>query len=292
MTGYGQAKNEVSGKNISIEIKSVNSRYLDINCKMPRIYIRLEEKIKTYIGKFATRGKIDLYINIETLPDMQESDILLNHEHIKNYLSCLSELSKTYSLKNDVTVSSLLSNRDLFSVPIQEDDDADKLWEQIEGTLQQAAETFSEMKNKEGKRLSKDISEKIDILSELILQIEHHTPEIIKSYQEKLTQRIIELAGDIQFDETRLMTEVAIFADRVAIDEEIVRLRSHLSQFRDMLSDNTNVAVGRKLDFLLQEINREINTIGSKSNDTNIAKLVIDAKGEAEKIREQVQNIE
>jgi conserved hypothetical protein TIGR00255 len=258
---------------------------------MPKIYGRLEDKIKSVIGSYTTRGKIELYLNVENLPGSDDSYVALNHEYIGNYLACIKELSEKYGLKNDVTVSSILSNRDIFT-NAKSEEDSDLLWQQLDGAINNALCAFTDMKKAEGKRLSEDILTKLAGIEQIVGTIENNCPEIVKNYEEKLIARIKELAGDVNFEESRLLTEVAIFADKVAIDEEIVRLNSHISQFREMLGATDGAPVGRKLDFLLQEINREINTIGSKSNNAKVAKLVVEAKSEAEKIREQVQNIE
>lgn len=290
MTGFGLAKVETLGKIVSVEVKSVNSRYLDITCKMPKIFGRLEEKIKGVIGTYATRGKIELYVSIETLPGSEDAYVALNHEYVANYLACIKELSEKYGLENDVKVSDIIANRDIFT-GVKPEEDGDILWQQLETPLKGALSAFYDMKTTEGGRLADDILLKLAGIEEIIGIVENNCPEIVQNYEEKMIARIKELAGDINFEESRLLTEVAIFADKVAVDEEIVRLKSHMLQFREMLSANDNT-VGRKLDFLLQEINREINTIGSKSNNAKVAKLVVEAKSEAEKIREQVQNIE
>lgn len=291
MTGCGYARIQGETSIITAEIKSVNSRYLDLNCKMPRAYSRVEEKVKALAGTYATRGKIDIYISAEPVPGASDSFISLDEAYLVNYLSCLKELETKYNLKNDVSVMSVAQNRDIFT-SVKADDSTDELWERLLPSLTAAFKDFAEMKKAEGERLTKDILSKIDVLEGYVSEVEKLAPAVVEEYKNRLTQKIHEMCGEANIDETRIIEEVAIFADRVALDEELVRLRSHIKQFRDMLKTNGDAPCGRKLDFLLQEINREINTTGSKCNSADIAKIVVDAKSEAEKIREQIQNIE
>ena len=291
MTGCGYARIEGATTIITTEIKSVNSRYLDLNCKMPRAYSRVEEKVKALAGTYATRGKIDIYISAEAVPGASDAFISLDEAYLLNYLSCLNELKEKYGLKDDVSVMSVAQNRDIFT-SVKADDSTDELWERLLPSLTAAFEDFVKMKKAEGDRLVKDILAKIDVLESYVNQVEKLAPEVVENYRVRLTEKIHELCADAALDETRIIEEVAIFADRVAVDEELVRLKSHIKQFREMLATNGDAPCGRKLDFLLQEINREINTTGSKCNSAEIAKIVVDAKSEAEKIREQIQNIE
>lgn len=291
MTGCGYARIQGETAIITAEIKSVNSRYLDFNCKMPRAYSRVEEKVKALAGTYATRGKIDVYITAEAVPGAADSFISIDEAYLLNYISCLNELRDKYGLKDDISVMSVAQNRDIFT-SVKADDTADELWERLLPSLTAAFEDFAKMKKAEGERLAGDILSKIDVLEGYVAEVEKLAPAVVEDYRIRLTEKIKELCSDAGFDETRIIEETAIFADRVAVDEELVRLRSHIKQFRDMVKNSGDAPCGRKLDFLLQEINREINTTGSKCSSAEIAKIVVDAKSEAEKIREQIQNIE
>lgn len=291
MTGCGYARVQSDPVIVTAEIKSVNSRYLDLNCKMPRAYSRVEEKVKALAGTYATRGKIDIFITVETAPGAADTSLALDEAYLLGYLGCLKELHEKYGLKDDVSVMSVAQNRDIFT-SVKADDSADVLWERLLPALTGAFEDFARMKKAEGERLTADILDKIAVLEGFVGEVEKHAPEVVADYEKRLTERIEELCGNLEIDRARIVEEVAIFADRVAIDEELVRLKSHIAQFRAMLRENGDAPCGRKLDFLLQEINREINTTGSKCNNAAIAKIVVDAKSEAEKIREQIQNLE
>lgn len=291
MTGCGYARLQGETAIITTEIKSVNSRYLDLNCKMPRAYSRVEEKVKAFVGGYATRGKIDIYISAEAVPGASDSFISIDEAYLTNYLACLNELKEKYGLKDDISVMSVAQNRDIFT-SVKADDSADELWERILPSLTAAFEDFAKMKKAEGERLAADMLSKIDVLEGYVSEVEKLAPAVVEDYRKRLTEKIRELCGEATFDETRIIEETAIFADKVAVDEELVRLKSHIKQFRDMVKDSGDTPCGRKLDFLLQEINREINTTGSKCNSAEIAKIVVDAKSEAEKIREQIQNVE
>ena len=291
MTGCGYSRIQGETTIVTTEIKSVNSRYLDINCKMPRAYSRVEEKVKALIGNYTTRGKIDIYISCEAAPGIADVSLSIDEAYLLNYLACLNELKGKYGLKDDISVMRVAQNKDVFT-SVKPDESVDTLWERLLPSVKAALEDFVCMKKSEGDRLARDILSKLDILEDYVNTIERLAPEIVEDYRVRLTEKIRELCNGAVLDETRIIEEVAIFADRVAIDEELVRLRSHIKQFKQMLSTNGDSPCGRKLDFLLQEINREINTTGSKCNSAQIAKIVVDAKSEAEKIREQIQNIE
>lgn len=291
MTGCGYARIPSGRSILTVEIKSVNSRYLDINCKTPRAYSRLEEKIKSLVGAHATRGKIDVYVTAEAAPGESDTTLTLDEGFLKGYLDCLYTLRDTYGLKDDISVMSVAQNRDIFTAT-RIDETAEQLWDALLPPLSAALDEFSTMKKTEGARLASDMLEKLDVLETLVTKIEALAPEAVKQYEARITERIEEYLSEAEIDRSRIVEEVALFADRVAVDEELVRLKSHMAQFRQMLCDQGDAPRGRKLDFLLQEINREINTTGSKCSDAAMAKLVVDAKSEAEKIREQVQNIE
>lgn len=292
MTGCGYARKTIDDSIITVELKSVNSRYLDLNVKLPRMYSRTEEKIKAELGKYTTRGKIDIYISYEALPGAEDAFVSLDEAYLENYLACLKTLNEKYGLKDDISVMTVAQNRDVFTSVKSVDYTVDELWERIEPAVTEAFEDFHKMKQVEGKKLGEDILKKLEIIGSYVDIIEKESPKIVEEYSKKLHERIEEMLDGKEYDETRVIQEVAIFADRVAIDEELVRLRSHLAQFTKIISETGDEPCGRKLDFLLQEINREINTTGSKCNNADIAKIVVDAKSEVEKIREQVQNIE
>ena len=292
MTGCGYARVPIEDSIITVEIKSVNSRYIDLNVKLPRMYSRTEEKIKAELGKYTTRGKIDIYLSYEALPGSEDAFVSLDEAYLENYLSCLKVLAEKYNLKDDISVMSVARNSDVFTKTKSVDYTVDELWEKIQPAVTAALSDFFAMKKTEGKRLGEDILTKLDVISSYVDEIEKAAPSVVSDYSKRLHERMKEMLEGKDYDETRIIQEVAVFADRVAIDEELVRLRSHLAQFRQIVSETGDEPCGRKLDFLLQEINREINTTGSKCNNADIAKIVVDAKSEAEKMREQVQNIE
>lgn len=300
MTGHGRASQQIPGKTLTVELKSVNSRYLDINCKMPKIYIRFEERIKQLIREYASRGKIELFISFDNFTDDQsEENLSLNRAYLKSYLDCLYTLRDEYGLSDDITVSSVAANRDIFVITKAEEQEDEVIWSYLEPVLREALGAFLEMKKTEGEKMRADLLDKLSCLEQIIERIKTRMPAVTEAYRERLLTKIREtvetLSGsDIEFANNRILTEVAIYSDKVAVDEETVRLASHFAQFRKILSDagNEKSQVGRKLDFLLQEINREINTTGSKVTDAEVASFVVDAKSEAEKIREQIQNVE
>ena len=292
MTGCGYARKQCADSIITVEIKCVNSRYLDINCRIPRIYSRTEERVKAALKKYTTRGKADIYISTERLPGAQNAVVELDGEYAASYIKCLERLRDEYGLKDDISVMSVAQNKDIFVSASEEEKTPDELWANLEPCVEEAFLSLYEMKKAEGKRLADDVLSKLSVIESIVSQIEAAAPEVAAEYEKRLTQRVEEMCASPEYDKTRIIEEVAVFADRAAIDEELVRLRSHMAQFRGIVSDAGENPCGRKLDFLLQEINREINTIGSKCMSADIAKLVVDAKSEAEKIREQVQNIE
>lgn len=300
MTGHGRASEPIPGKTLTVELKSVNSRYLDITCKMPKLYIRFEERIKQLVREYAGRGKIELFISFDNFTEDDDQTVALNTGYLKNYLECLYRMRDEFGLKDDITVSSVAANRDIFVITKADEEEDEIIWSRLEPVLRKALSAFLEMKKTEGEKMLSDLLQKLSNLEAIIEKIKERLPAVTEAYRERLTAKIREslenlVSQDIEIAETRIITEVAIFSDKVAVDEETVRLASHFEQFRSILSDggkNDKNQVGRKLDFLLQEINREINTTGSKVTDATVASLVVDAKSEAEKIREQIQNIE
>lgn len=290
MTGYGRAQATVGTINVTVELKSVNHRYFEFNSRVPRNYGFLEEKLKSFIGSFVSRGKVECYVSVENLED-SEVEILVNHGLASSYLKAYRELAQRNELdiRDELAISSLVHNSDIFTVHKQ-DADEEKIWEAVKTVAAEAVAKFITMREAEGEKLKNDVISRAEYILSKVSVIEERSPETVKEYNEKLLSRINEFLSDIQVDEQRLLTECAIFADKVAVAEETVRLRSHIDQLGQFL--NSTEAVGRKIDFLVQEMNREANTIGSKAQDVTIARCVIDIKAEIEKIREQIQNIE
>ncbi len=288
MTGFGRAQETVNGITATVEVKSVNHRYFDFSCRVPRNYGFLEEKLKSYIQSRVTRGKIECYVQIEA-QEAEECIVKVNHSLAKGYIDALNEIGSTYSLENDVTVSSVARNHDIFSVHKSEADE-EIIWNAVNTVASMAIDSFVSMREKEGQKLKDDILSRCDTILGNVSFIEKRSPETVIEYNNKLLERMKNVLADVQVDEQRLLTEAAIYADKIAVAEETVRLRSHIEQMHEFM--NSNVAIGRKMDFLVQEFNREANTIGSKAQDVEIARRVIDIKAEVEKIREQVQNIE
>lgn len=288
MTGFGRATAQTDGYFITVELKSVNHRYFDFNCRLPRQYGFAEEKLKAYINSRVSRGKIDCFLGVEAL-DTEDADVLVNHTLASAYVKALKELSQTYSLKDDFGTSAVSRFPDVF-VLRKADEDEEKLWSLIQPVAEQAVDKFISMREAEGEKMCCDILSHAQAIIDNVSFIEERSPQTVKEYNDKLVTRVHELIGDVSLDESRIIQEVALFADKVAVAEETVRLRSHISQLRNFL--NGEEPIGRKMDFLVQEINREANTIGSKACDVEIARRVVDIKAEIEKIREQIQNIE
>lgn len=290
MTGYGRAQATVGTINVTVELKSVNHRYFEFNSRVPRNYGFLEEKLKSFVGSLVSRGKVECYVSVENLED-SEVEILVNHGLASSYLKAYRELAERNELdiRDDLAISSLVRNSDIFTVHKQEADE-EKIWEAVKSVAAEAVAKFIAMREAEGEKLKNDVISRAEFILNKVSVIEERSPETVKEYNDKLLSRINEFLSDVQVDEQRLLTECAIFADKVAVAEETVRLRSHIDQLGQFL--NSTEAVGRKIDFLVQEMNREANTIGSKAQDVTIARCVIDIKAEIEKIREQIQNIE
>ncbi len=288
MTGFGRAQDVIDGMQISVELKSVNHRYFEFGARTPRAYGFLEEKLKSYLQTKIARGKIECYVSLEEL-DAQDCTVLVNHSLASGYLNALNEISERYGLANDVTVTSLAKYYDIFTVRKQSEDE-DRIWAAVQAVTDEALVSFLSMREREGKKLKDDILSRCDLILEHVAFIEERSPQTVQAYHDKLLDRMRTVLEDKQVDEQRLLTEAAIFADKVAVAEETVRLRSHIDQMHEFMQ--SPVAIGRKMDFLVQEFNREANTIGSKAQDVEIARRVIAIKAEVEKIREQVQNIE
>ena len=289
MTAFGRARGERGGRGVLVEIKSVNNRYLDCTVKVPHMFSFLEEKIKSYISaKGISRGKVDVFVRIDVL-EQDGIEIKLDAEYTRSYIDALKKLSEEFSLPNDITTMSVARNSAVFSVKSAEED-MEKEWQNVLPTLDEALDMFISAREREGERLKQDIVAKRKNIEEITKLIAPLSEADAKGQYEKMRARIEQLVGDVQLDESRLITECAIYADKIAIDEELVRLGSHFREFDRYVESKE--PIGRKLDFLLQEMNRETNTIGSKACDSEIARHVIEIKAELEKIREQIQNIE
>ena len=288
MTGFGRAQDVIDGMQITVELKSVNHRYFEFSARVPRAYGFLEEKLKSYLQTKVARGKTECYVSVEEL-DAQDCTVQVNHSLAGGYLAALREIAARYGLENDVTVTSLAKYYDIFTVHKQPEDE-ERIWAAVQTVTDEALASFLSMREREGAKLREDILSRCDLILEHVAFIEERSPETVRAYHDKLAERMRTVLEDATVDEQRLLTEAAIFADKVAVAEETVRLRSHISQMREFM--NAETAIGRKTDFLVQEFNREANTIGSKAQDVEIARRVIAVKAEIEKIREQVQNIE
>jgi len=289
MTGYGKGEINLDGKEFVLEIKSVNSRYCDMYIKLPRNIMAFEEKIRSAVGKRVSRGKLDIMVNFSDRSEGSK-EVILDKPLASAYLKALEEIRDVYSLKDDISASLVSRFPDVLSIEKNEDD-MEALWAMLEQALDQALKGLAEMRLREGKELKKDLLMRGEKVIALLNEIVERAPGVILEYKGKLEARITELLENRAIvDEARIAMEVAMFADKCAIDEEVVRLKSHMLQMTEIL--DLKEPVGRKLDFLVQEMNREANTIGSKSNDIVITKNMLEIKSEIEKIREQVQNIE
>ena len=289
MTGFGRGTCNENGKEFTVEIKSVNHRYIDFYIKLPRQIAYLEERVREVVSKSIFRGKVDIFISFEDRSEDSKS-VMLDEALAGAYIQAIEKLKGKYGLKDDLSVSLISRFPDVLKIEKTEDDE-EQLWSILNKALETAVASLIQMREKEGNELRSSLLQKADYMESIISQITNRSPEVVIEYKQKLENRIKDLLNQQTVDENRLAMEVAIFADRCSIDEELVRLGSHLSQLRDILSIKKQ-PVGRKLDFLVQEINREINTIGSKSNDIMITKNVLELKSETEKIREQIQNME
>ena len=288
MTGYGNAEGSCNKIDISIELRSVNNRYFDCNIRIPRVYTAFEDEMKAIIQRYVSRGRIDVYVTIDS-SQTDNVTIKLNETLLSAYLKAFNDVAEKYKLENDATVMAVSRLPDVLTVEKQETD-KDVLCSAVCEVLEKALVKYNEMRTVEGARLKDDLSSKADKIEALVKKVEERSPKTVAEYREKLYNHMSEVLANTEIDEGRLLMEAAIFADKVAVEEETVRLHSHLAQLRTMI--NLDEPIGRKLDFLVQELNREANTIGSKGNDIEIAKIVMEIKAEIEKIREQAQNIE
>lgn len=291
MTAFGRATCSIEGKEITAEIKSVNSRFLDCNIKISRMYSFLEDKVREYIQtKGIKRGKIDIYIGVDVVEKVG-IELKLDEAYTESYIKALETLRDRFNLKDDISVMRIAQNREIFVVQKPEED-MEKDWEIIRPVLDEAIDMFISQREREGEKLKIDLLEKKANLVEMVNKVEKMSAECIANYGAKLEKRLMQVLEkhNIEVDSSRILTECAIFADKVAVDEEMVRLRSHFDEFDKIL--DAGGAVGKNMDYLLQEMNREVNTTGSKANDADMAHLVVNMKNELEKIREQIQNLE
>ena len=294
MTGYGRAQMLEDGRDVLVEIRAVNHRYYEFSARLPRTCLYLEEKLKSFLNGRIGRGKVEVSVTI-TRPDGKDAQIAVNRSVAEGYVNALRMLNEELGengglwLSDDLTLNSLLRLPDVFTVT-KEQEDENAVWAVVSAAAAQALDSFVKMREAEGSRLADDLSGKLDGLEAMLRQVESIVPSIAENYRQRLYAKLTELLADTNIDEQRILTETAIFAEKTAIDEETVRLHSHIAQFRTLLQSEE--PIGRKLDFLVQEMNREVNTIGSKAQDLSVTRLVVDMKSEIEKIREQIQNIE
>lgn len=288
MTGYGRAVLENDKRQITVEIHSINHRYLDLNIKTPRAYSFLEDTVKKCITGSVARGKVDVYVGVKDKED-KSVKITLNASIVEGYIAAATEINSRFGVHNDLSATSLLRLPDAIIID-KDEPDIDEINEQVTSALNEAVSSYNSVRSEEGSRLCADIIYRAELISKMVDFVEERSPESVVEYREKISQRMTEILGDTDIAEQRILSEAAIFADKVSVTEEIVRLRSHLEQLHGMI--NGNLPSGRKLDFLVQELNREVNTIGSKASDYPITKTVVDIKAEIEKIREQIQNLE
>lgn len=289
MTSFGRSNSEEGKKRVfTVEMKSVNSRYLDVNIRMPKSIISLEEEIRKMISNSLNRGKVDVFINIKNYNEgagVPKVDINL----AQGYLQCLKEIEEKLNIKNDISVMQIARFPEVITM-IEEEDKIDEIWEELKPLISSSLDMMINMREVEGEKLKEDILIKINQIEDLVSKVEEFADSIPKVFKQKLEERLKDLLGNVEVDENRIVTEVCILADKATVDEEIIRLNSHINQVRETLK--LNEPIGRKLDFIVQEMNRETNTIGSKSSDIKMTNIVIDIKNILEKIREQVQNIE
>ena len=289
MTSFGRSNSEEGKKRVfTVEMKSVNSRYLDVNIRMPKSIISLEEEIRKMISNSLNRGKVDVFINIKNYNEgagVPKVDINL----AQGYLQCLKEIEEKLNIKNDISVMQIARFPEVITM-IEEEDKIDEIWEELKPLISSSLDMMINMREIEGEKLKEDILIKINQIEDLVSKVEEFADSIPKVFKQKLEERLKDLLGNVEVDENRIATEVCILADKATVDEEIIRLNSHINQVRETLK--LNEPIGRKLDFIVQEMNRETNTIGSKSSDIKMTNIVIDIKNILEKIREQVQNIE
>ena len=288
MTGYGSAKGTVEGLNITVELKSINNRYLDASVRLPRSFLFAEELLKSAVQKHISRGKVDVFVSVDS-SDAGDMTVKVNEDLLKGYIDALKHIAEEHNLPMDVTAYNVSRFSDVLSVEKKELD-AEAISKGIVEIAEKALDDYDTMRIREGEKLKEDILSRLSLIDALVKRVEEESPKTVAEYRARLESKMAEVLGTAGIDENRILAEAAIFADHIAVDEETVRLRSHMSQLGSMV--NGASPIGRKMDFLIQEFNREANTIGSKSQEIELSRTVVEIKSEIEKIREQVQNIE
>lgn len=294
MTGYGRAQKIINGRDILVEVRSVNHRYYEYSSRIPRAYSYIDEKLKALLKSAISRGKAEVSVTINNI-EGKDTVIAVNKDVAEGYVNALRSLNQQMStdgecwLEDDIKLSKLLKMPDIFTIQ-KAPDDEEQVWADVAEVASEAIAKFVDMRTTEGERLFADVNSKADLILEMVGKVEELSPQTVENYRSRLYKKLSEVLESKNIDEQRILTEAAIFSEKIAVDEETVRLRSHIAQLKEMLVNEE--AIGRKLDFIVQEMNREVNTIGSKAQDLNITKIVVDMKAEIEKIREQIQNIE
>lgn len=288
MTGFGRERAEFEEREVLVEIRSVNHRFYEFSARTPRAYGYLDEKLKTLLGGRIARGKVEVSVYIYNKEGVN-ANITVNREIAHGYIDALRAAAGEFGLEDDLALSNIMRLPDLFTV-VKTQENEEQVWEQVKTAAEAALERFIAMRDAEGVKMHEDISSRLDMIEAAVKTVEERSPLVTEAYREKLYNKICEIVEDRNIDDSRILTEAAIFSEKTAVDEETVRLKSHITQFRELIESGE--PVGRKLDFLVQEMNREVNTTGSKCNDLDITKIVVDMKSEIEKIREQIQNIE
>jgi uncharacterized protein (TIGR00255 family) len=288
MTGYGRSQKILNGRDILVEIRSVNHRYYEYSSRIPRAYAYIDDKLKALLKSGISRGKVEVSVTINNI-EGKDTEIAINKGVAEGYVKALRSVAEELGLKDDLALSNLTKLPDVFTIQ-KTPDNEEEIWSDVSQVASEALERFVSMRITEGEKLRSDILEKADFILTMVAKVEELSPKTVENYRNRLYQKLSEVLEDKNVDEQRIVTEAAIFSEKVAVDEETVRLRSHIGQLKTMLSSEETI--GRKLDFIVQEMNRETNTIGSKAQDLDITKIVVDVKAEIEKIREQIQNIE
>lgn len=288
MTGYGRAQKILNGRDILVEIRSVNHRYYEYNSRVPRAYNYIDEKLKVLLKSGITRGKVDVSVTISNI-EGRDTEVALNKGVAEGYIKALRSAADELGVADDLTLSNLIRLPDVFIVQ-KTPDNEDEVWGDVSQVAEEALSRFVAMRETEGEKMRHDVLQKVDCILDMVAKVEELSPQTVENYRERLYRKLSEILESKDVDQQRIVTESAVFAEKIAVDEETVRLRSHISQLRELV--DSSESIGRKLDFIVQEMNREVNTIGSKAQDLNITKIVVDMKAELEKIREQIQNIE
>lgn len=288
MTGFGRGHEILNGRDITVEIRAVNHRYYEFGCRIPRSLGFLEEKLKTLLNGKISRGKVEVSVLVYSV-DAPDEKISINKEVVKDYIDALRSVRDEFFLNDDLSLSHVMRIPDAFTV-VKEEADEEQIWADVKAVAEQALTKFIAMREAEGERMKADLLSRLATIENWVGIVEERSPIIVEEYRKKLFDKMTEVLSNANIDESRILLEAGIFSEKTAVDEETVRLRSHIAQFRTMLEGEE--AIGRKLDFLVQEMNRETNTIGSKVQDIEVTKIVVDQKSEIEKIREQIQNIE